>query len=968
MKKTLFFLFAIAMALTSVAQTNLAADKASIATSGTAAAGNDGNNGTRWESASADPQSWQVDLGEAQTFNTVSIRWEGAYASTFKIVVGDEVGADGYVINGTTVYEVEGQTLAGFPYVQNITFDAKTARYVKFEGIARGTGYGYSFWEFGVYNLTEPLKFTTLTLSADKDQVDKGSTINLTVVGKDQLEGIIDAGEVSYVLSDPTVGSVANGVFTAEAAGETTIKAVSGTIESNEVTVKVIAGAKINLFDGWQNRIYNLGLATSVSKVGAFDDNDGSVWGLLNKTTGADEASRTYEVGFIADLRGIYDIDNISIHFEGACSEAFTLSFAGADGVFGEAVYSGGMPGINNHTEVFNDKEVKDVRYVKFLSTKAATEWDVKIFDFSVYGTLKSEVTDTEVPTIAALTAGDATDETVTLNVTGNDNSSKYLAYEVTVNGGATVYALGTNAAGVAAPVLVGGLNGGTEYEFNVVAIDAFGNRSEAKTVKASTVGDVFTLTAAPEPTKDAADVKSLYSDKYEPATTWNVGWWSQSTVQTPETVEGDELLKLTSFNYLGWEFNADVDLSDMEYIHIDVLPMQAMQLGITPIMRGGLTEKSTSVGTLNVKQWNSIDLPLADFGFDLENYDAFQLKLDKGTSSEILYIDNVYFWKGGSTPPPTPSELEVAEVTENGVAKLSGKWDADGFKALDATTKANAYDFTAVTDLPTTFNNQNMTVNPNAFFIAPVAGTFLFNEVVPKQTTEGYNGYNIQIIDHFANEADHSVNTSIAPIDVVSPFFQRVTRMGGVYATTVLPFVNTLPGNVKFYEIKSVDASGENATVELQEVADVQAGVPYVAFLEGADITIAGGGATTITWDTTNTDIDENNQFVPTYGEVSFANDEEGAPRRVSASAVPFGFNDVATEIQFAPVEKIPALRAYLLVDQISSGINDVNVNKNIIFNIYTIDGRMVRQNVQSAEGLERGIYIIKGEKVLVK
>ena len=80
-----------------------------------------------------------------------------------------------------------------------------------------------------------------------------------------------------------------------------------------------------------------------------------------------------------------------------------------------------------------------------------------------------------------------------------------------------------------------------------------------------------------------------------------------------------------------------------MDYLHIDIMPTQAMEFGITPIMTGGVTEKSTSVGALTAGEWNSIDLPLADFGFDF-SYKMFQLKIDRGTGVETVYVDNIYF------------------------------------------------------------------------------------------------------------------------------------------------------------------------------------------------------------------------------------------------------------------------------------------------------------------------------------
>ena len=70
--------------------TNLALGKTTKASSNneinTSDAAVDGNIGTRWESEQGvDPQSWQVDLVSAKTFDAIVIKWEGAYAQSFTI-------------------------------------------------------------------------------------------------------------------------------------------------------------------------------------------------------------------------------------------------------------------------------------------------------------------------------------------------------------------------------------------------------------------------------------------------------------------------------------------------------------------------------------------------------------------------------------------------------------------------------------------------------------------------------------------------------------------------------------------------------------------------------------------------------------------------------------------------------------------------------------------------------------------
>jgi hypothetical protein len=108
-----------------------------------ASAAVDGNTGTRWSSAFADPQWLQVDLGASQTVCEVTLNWEAAYASAFQI----QTSPDG--TNWTTIYS----TTTGTGGNQTLSVSG-TGRYVRMNGTARATPYGYSLYEFGVYTTT----------------------------------------------------------------------------------------------------------------------------------------------------------------------------------------------------------------------------------------------------------------------------------------------------------------------------------------------------------------------------------------------------------------------------------------------------------------------------------------------------------------------------------------------------------------------------------------------------------------------------------------------------------------------------------------------------------------------------------------------------------------------------------------------------------------------------------------------
>jgi beta-glucanase (GH16 family) len=100
----------------------------------------DGNAGTRWSSAFADPQWLQVDLGATHSVTRVVLNWEAAYGKAFQI----QTSPDGST--WTTIFS----TTTGTGGVQDLTVSG-SGRYVRMFGTQRGTPYGYSLWEFQVY-------------------------------------------------------------------------------------------------------------------------------------------------------------------------------------------------------------------------------------------------------------------------------------------------------------------------------------------------------------------------------------------------------------------------------------------------------------------------------------------------------------------------------------------------------------------------------------------------------------------------------------------------------------------------------------------------------------------------------------------------------------------------------------------------------------------------------------------------
>ena len=100
----------------------------------------DGNYGTRWASDWSDPQWMQVDLGAVTHFDSIRLAWESAYAKSYRVELSD----DG------TMWRPAYSTDAGDGGFDDLPISGD-ARYVRVTGTARGSGFGYSLWELGVY-------------------------------------------------------------------------------------------------------------------------------------------------------------------------------------------------------------------------------------------------------------------------------------------------------------------------------------------------------------------------------------------------------------------------------------------------------------------------------------------------------------------------------------------------------------------------------------------------------------------------------------------------------------------------------------------------------------------------------------------------------------------------------------------------------------------------------------------------
>lgn len=172
----------------------------------------------------------------------------------------------------------------------------------------------------------------------------------------------------------------------------------------------------------------------------------------------------------------------------------------------------------------------------------------------------------------------------------------------------------------------------------------------------------------APVPTQDAADVKAFFSDAYPNLFgKFEIANYGEGTVEILDQAENQQVCRISNFNWVPVNLGQR-DVSDKGYVHFDMYTPASDAVASVNVgfqnwnaANGSAYEiegEDFNYRALVPGQWNSFDIPLANFhDFDFATQMAV-LRLRKGGSGKTLYVDNVYFWgKPGQGPvdPPTP-------------------------------------------------------------------------------------------------------------------------------------------------------------------------------------------------------------------------------------------------------------------------------------------------------------------------
>lgn len=179
---------------------------------------------------------------------------------------------------------------------------------------------------------------------------------------------------------------------------------------------------------------------------------------------------------------------------------------------------------------------------------------------------------------------------------------------------------------------------------------------------------------SAPKPTVAASKVRSMFCDEYEPY--YNFNCYNNSGVQLSEkTIEGttDKVLEVKGFRWAHFALGdipgtTTVDLTGLEKIHFDVyVPEGNVTTSVQPGMYNVKAKKEAYSGkqTLTPGKWTSVTLKVADFkavGLTAVNNLTFK---DPANKTGLIYLDNVYFFNDGDTPPTGGITIPLAPTPQ---------------------------------------------------------------------------------------------------------------------------------------------------------------------------------------------------------------------------------------------------------------------------------------------------------------
>lgn len=876
-------------------------------------------------------QAFEIDLGESYDLAQIKIIWEGAATKDVNIYVSDDNEIWTNVVNESG----KGQRTEDIFNLPNGT----KGRYVKFEATeAVNSGWGVKMREFEVYK-KEASKLATVKTS--KNLIKVGDTF--TITSYDQYSSEIEA---TYDVSNATKQD--DGSYKVDAEGDVTIKATDA--NNNSVEKKVY---------GVENAPVTHTLASNEEAI--FIDNTD---GLTSYNKGWDGGYATDE---LMELNG---------------GKAYYVTNVATFGWLKESIADTDYATLN--FDIFSNKDLDNV-YVRYEGTNLADmhfnvkagEWnhislDVKggaVYNKYITFRLGADKADNNPDILLSnvYLAKAVAEESVLTSITASNNY-------VTPGQTFTVSALDQNGNAMTEEITYEATNA-TKQENGSFKADAEGTI----TIKATDAKDnsaIVTLTAiaaAPTaPTLTDTDMPLFLNgdeDTKVADAAWNEKYGTSEIIDLNE----NKVWHVTNVGTFGFIKESITD-TDYKTLYFDIYSTKDVNDAYVSYEQTGFEKLQFS---LKANQWNHIQIDVDGVPNFAKYIQLYLGKKDVDTNPDI-FIDNVYLSKSAI------QGVVIGTADDKGFVSVKGTISASDLSTL-AEQDGTAFDLTKLNIADDVNLSDIHFKNPNAILVVPGSVDQANNNAldydakwndVKNVVLKRADGYyfpisQLQITDKYAVYRTFYISTG------TTGFKYTRSLSSKKYSTVFMPrAITTLPEGVKAYEF-TTDVENANNVV-LKEVTTLDATTPYIVYNDNdvaTDLVCDGTDDMDFSADDKNTPVGNlnvigtynyfNGDDATQYGIQS----EEGAENQLTLKKIGTGAIVCPFRVYFTLNDGNDAKSIKFSFDSETTGINEVNkANSAKQNNIYSIDGKLVKRNATSTQGLAKGVYIINGKKQIVK
>lgn len=623
---------------------------------------NDGDNGTSWVTYgnhAAALDWWVVDLGNVYNLTNITALWANdAYATQY--VLQARINAPTTEEKADDAAWVTLATVSGVTAGEERSTDVSgVGRYIRFRATAH-TGF-FRLREFRVYASgiadidTEAPEMTSASLVSNTDIhaiIAVAATDNVGIAkfhvvdAENSFNGNFAAEAGNITVTGLSGGTTYNFVITAiDFFGNESANSKSVTVTTTAHYTEPQAACPAPT---WDATLVKAMYSSTYSANCGFD-----AWGSNSEFTD-DTYGKKCAVG--NNYFGMVDFKlncllMEKVHFDIWVADDMTIRFV--------PIWGGAEQGITKNLvgQKWNSIDIDLTEYTGVTDWGNITQFKLNqmpanfnLWIANAYFYRESAYVDTEAPTNVSASVAAKGFTSVKITAKAEDNSG---AVNFKVMNGTTVMATGAAATATATEITIENLTSGTNYNFNVVAYDEAGNEAAPVAVDAATK---FMPAPAPTPVFSGKNVIPVFTDAMSgaPAQIHSGGWGESTQYEWVDIASGDKVFYAQNFDYAGWHsWGADIDATNMMFLHVDVYSIGMTQFSITPISHDPTREGSATIN-LTPDAWTSVDIPLSSYAANnIEWNKIFQFKYMTPVGGNEFMIDNVYFWQPVANTTP---------------------------------------------------------------------------------------------------------------------------------------------------------------------------------------------------------------------------------------------------------------------------------------------------------------------------